>query len=89
MSTPPKDARVEDLYLQKAIPDLAELYDRFAHALDPFSEQSDQAERVFGEYIAELYDLLGPPKPTFHEFQKAIIVRCKLHLTASRKNPTV
>jgi len=32
---------------------LARLYDRFAHALDPFSAERDEAERVFMQDVAD------------------------------------
>jgi hypothetical protein len=46
MSTPPGDALVGAVSAER-IAILARLYDRFAHALDPFSEERDQAERAF------------------------------------------
>ena len=44
-----------------------------AHALGPFSEERDQAERVFQQEVAELYDRLPPPKPEFQVFRKGVI----------------
>ena len=89
MSTSPKNARIEDPNLQKAIPSLAVLYDRFANAFDPFTRECEMAEEVFGEEVRQWYDFQPPPKPSYHEFQKAIIVRCRAHLKALRKPPTV
>ena len=37
---------------------LASLYDRFAQALDPFSPERDEAERVFMQDVAQWYDSL-------------------------------
>jgi hypothetical protein len=68
---------------EDAIPALAELYDQFAHALDPFSEEVDRAESVFMAQVSVWYDALPPPKPTLHEFRKGVIVRCKRHLSAT------
>lgn len=34
---------------------MASLYDRFTHALDPFSPERDTAERVFMEEVARWY----------------------------------
>jgi hypothetical protein len=82
MPPPPADAFLEGAP-QEQIAALAMLYDRFAHALDPFSEQTEQAERAFMVGVAEWYDSLPPPKPSPHEFRKAIIVRCKRHLAAT------
>ncbi len=57
MSTPPGDALVGAVSAG-TIAILARLYDRFAHALDPFSEERDQAERMFQQEVAE------PPDPS-------------------------
>ena len=45
MSTTPRDAQV-NVPPQELIANLANLYDRFAHALDPFSGEADEAERT-------------------------------------------
>jgi hypothetical protein len=88
MPTPPPDALVEAIS-REHIAGLAQLYDKFAHALDPFSAGRDQAERVFHQEIANLHDQLAPPKPEFHVFQKAVILRCRRHLCASDKPASV
>jgi hypothetical protein len=72
------------------IPCLAALYDKFAYALDPFSEERDNAERVFMEEIANWHDWLPTPKPTLQEFRKGVITRCIRYLKASdKKFPSV
>jgi hypothetical protein len=76
MQTPPADALVETISAER-IAVLARLYDRFAHALDPFSEERDQAERVFAQELADLYDRLQPPKPEFQVFRRKVILRCR------------
>ncbi len=88
MSTPPADALLATIPAEK-IAILARLYDRFAQALDPFSEDRDQAERVFQQEVIDLYDRLQPPKPDFRLFQKGVILRCRRHLRASDKPPTI
>ena len=89
MPTPPGDAPL-DIPPQEKIASLAILYDRFAHALDPESPQCDQAERDFNTELAAWYDnSLRPPKPSFHDFRKAVIIRCRQHLIATRKIPTL
>ena len=88
MPTPPADALIATISAEK-IAGLARLYDRFAHALDPFSAERDQAERVFVQEIADLYDRLAAPKPEFRVFQKAVIRRCRQHLRASDKPPSI
>jgi hypothetical protein len=88
MSPPPDDARIDAIDGER-IAALASLYDRFAHALDPFSEVRDQAELVFQKEVATLYDELDPPKPDFKAFQRAIILRCRRHLRASAKPSSI
>lgn len=74
---------------------LANLYDRFAHSLDPFSQDRDQAERIFMQEVAALYDQLmfvpefraaGIP---LRDVRRAIILRCKRHLAATSKPSSI
>ena len=88
MPTPPGDAIVASVSAER-IALLAKLYDRFAHALDPYSPERDRAEQVFQQEIVDLYDRLQRPKPELHAFQKAVILRCRRHLRASDKPPSV
>ena len=84
MPTSPADALLTSASKEQ-IAALARLYDRFAHALDPFSPERDEAERVFMQDVAEWYDSLQPPKPSLHDFRKAVILRCKRHLVTTDK----
>ena len=84
MPTAPGDAPLSGLD-DNQIPALAELYDKFAHSLEPFSEDRDNAERVFNSEVLRWYDHLGKPKPPFQEFRKGVIARCKRYLAASDK----
>ncbi len=89
MSTPPRDAQVE-VPPQELIANLAKLYDRFAHALDPDSSERDEAERAFSRELTAWYDnSLTEPKPSFQEFRKGVITRCRKHLIATTKVPSV
>lgn len=88
MSAAPADALLASASKEQ-IAALAKLYDRFAHALDPFSPERDDAERVFLQDVAAWYDSLPAPKPSLHEFRKAVILRCKRHLTTSDKPSSV
>ncbi len=84
MPAPSDDAlinRVPDEWIAS----LATLYDRFAHALDPLSQETDEAERDFQQEIASMYDSIAAPKPPLHEFRKGVILRCKRHLIANDK----
>lgn len=74
---------------QEQIAALATLYDRFAHALDPYSAEADEAEHVFLGDVSNWYDSLGDGKPPLRDFTKAIILRCKRHLIATQKPPSV
>jgi hypothetical protein len=89
MSKTPGDAPIE-VPPQDRIVNLAKLYDRFAHALDPDSPERDEAERAFGRELTAWYDnSLVPPKPSFQDFRKAVVARCRKHLIATTKLPSV
>jgi hypothetical protein len=89
MPATPGDAPI-DVPPQERIATLAKLYDRFAHALDPYSPECDEAERAFLRELSAWYDeSLSPPKPSFHEFRKGVIIRCRKHLIATAKLPSV
>jgi len=64
---------------------LAVLYDRFANALDPFAPERDQAEAVFEQEVAQLYDASPAPKPDVRTFKRAVILPCRRHLRATDK----
>ena len=82
MSTPSDDAQLNSVSKEQ-LAALAELYDRFAHALDPFSEERDEAEINFNREVAYLYDSSGfqisqgTIRLSLQEFRKGVIVRCK------------
>lgn len=84
MSSSSEDARLS-LVSVESIPQLAVLYDRFANALDPFAPERDQAEMLFEQEVARLYDTLPTPKPDLGAFKKAVIARCRRHLRATDK----
>jgi hypothetical protein len=69
MSEAPGNARLEE-FLREQIPRLAILYDRFAHALDPFDQGRDIAEQTFNSELATWFDALPEPRPTFREFRR-------------------
>jgi len=64
------------------IAQLAELYDRFAHALDPFSEDSDQAEDDFYRKLEDLRCLYASGVEP-RDFRREAVRQCKSYL---RKN---
>lgn len=75
-------------FLREEIPRLAVLYDRFAHALDPFDPARDVAEQTFNSEVANWFDRLTAPKPTFRDFRRHVIVLCRQYLRASEKPPS-
>lgn len=84
MSPSPEDAQL-GIVPAEVIPQLAVLYDRFANALDPFSEERDQAEMLFDQEVARLYDSLAIPKPDLRTFKRGVILRCRRHLKSTDK----
>lgn len=58
---------------------LAELYDGFAHALDPFSEERDKAEDEFYQKLQYLKSLHAPTAD-LREFRREALRQCKLFL---------
>lgn len=82
------NAPIADL-LRLEIPRLAVLYDRFAHAIDPFDPASDLAEQTFNSELGNWFDSLPDPKPTFRDFRKHVITLCRQHLRASDKPPSI
>jgi hypothetical protein len=83
MSSAPESSRVE--FLDNWIPRLAELYDGYANAFDPFAEETDRAERVFRAELVLCYDLWpqDTPKPAEDIFRRAVIDRCRKFLKAN------
>jgi hypothetical protein len=84
MPTAPESPFVAGISAEQ-IAALAKLYDRFVHALDPFSSQRDEAERVFMEDVAVLYDNLPSPKPSLVDFRRGVVLRCRRYLDATDK----
>jgi len=88
MQSPQGDAPI-GLPPQDRIPGLAELYDRFAQALDPDSRECNDAERAFHHEVLVWYENLHEPRGSFHDFRKGVIARCRKHLLATQKPPTI
>ena len=64
---------------REEIESLSDLYDRFAHALDPFSEERDRAEIEFYRRLEILHAEISPATP-FAEFRREAVRACKLFL---------
>jgi hypothetical protein len=79
MQTPSNDALLEQISRQE-FDAVVRLYDRFAHADDPFDSDADKAEATFNEAVQVWYDNLVQGKLPFHDFRKAVIRRCKLQI---------
>lgn len=88
MSETPGNARLAEI-LRAEIPRLAVLYDRFAHAIDPFDPSSDLAEQTFNSELANWFDSLPVSKPTFRDFRRHVITLCRPHLRASDKPSSI
>ena len=87
MPTPPGDAPLAVTVAQ--IEALAILYDRFTNPLDPFDPSQEANESGFNREVARLYDQSGLNSVTFHAFRFEIIKRCRAHLKASGKFPSI
>ena len=61
------------------IGELAELYDKFAHALDPFSEERDQAEDAFYRKLEHLRCGYAQ-QVNARDFRREAVRQCKLFL---------
>ena len=57
------------------IAELAELYDRFAHALDPFSDDRDRAEDAFYMKLEHLRCLYAT-RVDAREFRREAVRQC-------------
>ena len=88
MPETPGNARLED-FLREEIPRLAILYDRFAYTLDPFDQGRDIAEQTFNSELANWFDNLPEPRPTFREFRRHVIALCLRHLRQSDKPSSI
>ena len=86
MSETPGDAPLAEFWREE-IPRLAVLYDRFAHALDPFHPGVDLAEQTFNSELASLFDSVSAPKLEFRAFRRHVWALCRAHLRAS-DNPS-
>lgn len=90
MPTPPRNAQLG--LSQFNVETLAPLYDRFAHALDPFDPTADEAEAVFKQEVVRLYDLLSRDEVSsvsLKDFQRAVVQRCKAYLIATDKKSSI
>ncbi len=64
---------------------LAGLYDRFAHALDPHSEDSFLAEQRFYSEVARLFEAQPEPRGDFKSFRKKAVAMCRAKLRSDDK----
>lgn len=63
----------------KEVEDLANLYDRFANTLDPFSDDRDRAEENFYKKLTFLH-CAHAYNTDFPEFRREAVRQCKLYL---------
>ncbi len=88
MSQTPGNAPLDD-FLREQIPRLAILYYRFAYALDPFDQGRDIAEQTFNSELANWFDSLPEPKPSFANSAEHVIKLCLRHLHAGDKPTSI
>ncbi len=62
---------------------LAELFDRYNNALDPFSEDCRQAKRGFDELVGNLH-ATHAPESKFPEFRYELVRQCRDYLRKNR-----
>ena len=65
---------------EKELSALADLYDRFAHAIDPFSEARDLAENQFYGMLGQLRCRYAPEMDE-RVFNWGAVIRCKRYLS--------
>jgi hypothetical protein len=68
---------------REQIEELATLYDRFAHALDPFSKEREQAEEQFYKQLERLHSAIAP-QTDFADFRREAVRACKMFLKRNR-----
>ncbi len=68
---------------REQLEELAVLYDRFAHGLDPFDPGSELAEKQFYNLLEHFHSTLAP-RTRFDEFRREAVRVCKAFL---RRNP--
>jgi hypothetical protein len=86
MHTPSNDALLEQISRQE-FDAVVNLYDKFAHAKDPFDLSADKAEATFNEIVQTWYDFFLKGKLPFQDFRKAVIKRCKQQIINELKKP--
>jgi hypothetical protein len=59
---------------------LANLYDRFANALDPESADRDKAEELFWKKLGALH-CTHAPQSTYDDFRREAVRSCKMFLS--------
>jgi hypothetical protein len=67
----------------EAIARLAELFDRYNNALDPFSEDCRRAKREFDEHAANLHAAHAPDL-NFLDFRFELVRQCRDYLRKNR-----
>ena len=99
MSSPSGNPRLEAYLtgvLEQQIPALAVLYDRWANSLDPDAPGIDEAEKAFHQTVLQMFDSVthwGPNDEVksinLRDFRRYVILKCKKHLAAASKPPTL
>lgn len=87
-----QNARVTDcssVIASDTLSKLADLYDQFYNALDPYRAELGDIEKLFNSRIQSTYNSLSREKPDFELFKKKIIKKCRIHIRESLKKPII
>ena len=88
MHTSENDAFLDQISRQE-FDAVVNLYDKFAHAKDPFDPAADKAEATFNENVQAWYDFFLKGKLPFQDFRKAVVWRCKQQIIKELKKPLI
>jgi hypothetical protein len=70
------------------ISEIADLYDKFANAEDPCSEEARIAEDGFFSKLRELHEVAKSKEEVeYHAFRKALVSKCKVVIAKKAKEP--
>lgn len=70
------------------ISEIADLYDRFANAEDPCSDDAREAEDAFFSKLRELHEIANAKERVdYHLFRRALVMKCKSAIAKKANEP--